>query len=1101
MSSALGSDNRGAIHEGRNLNENFPVVGLGASAGGVKPLQIFFEKMPPDTGLAFVVVMHLSPDYESNLALIIQQRTRMPVQQVTESVLVEANHVYVIPPNRHLTVVDGTLYLVKPQQPPGVRVAIDLFFRTLSVAFGPRAVCIVLSGTDSDGAIGIKHIKEQGGVTIVQDPGEAEYDSMPRSALATGMVDWVLPVAEMPARLVQFASNELRIQLPPDTPEAEETGEADAQNSGGPLTTRQTTDEADEVALHEVMRFLHAQTGHDFSHYKRATILRRVARRLQVNLLATIPAYLEFLRGHPAETPALLHDLLISVTNFFRDRDAFIAFEAHVAQLFAGKEQGEQVRVWVAGCATGEEAYSIAILLYEHASRLPSPPSIQVFASDIDEAVIRFARAGLYPLTIAVDVSAERLLRFFRKDLGRYRIKKEIRDIVLFSAHNLLKDPPFSRLDLVTCRNLLIYLKREAQERVFNIFHYALRPGGLLFLGSSESVDDAHMLFVPIDQRHRLFAYRSVTRPAWNLPPLPLLLPSSLQRSLRAAAITQHGPLSANGMAPALPPPMTPLERLPMQFGDLHLLLLERMAPPSVLVNSAYDIVHLSEHAGEFLQIAGGEPTLNLPKVVHPALRVELRAALFRASRDGVATTAPSVPLEKDGVTRLIDIHVRPARSVRAEQGFLLVLFEALQKEAGAPASIPLSAEQMTRDLDEEIQELKALSSVTAEQYEASTEELKASNEELQAMNEELRSTTEELETGKEELQSINEELTTVNHELKSSVEQVSRANSDLQNLMASTDIGTIFLDRQLHIKRFTPRVQALFNILPADIGRPLSDITHKLNYKALTEDAERVLHDLQPSEREVRSGGAWFLARMLPYRTLEDRIDGIVLTLVDITARKHAEEVRLGLKQELAILAERNRMARELHDTLAQGFTAIKLQMDAAELALPLRTQEARERIVRCREIALQSVIEARRSIQALQSPLIEDGLVPALEKLAVQTTNGIKVQCVVQGPLYSLPAAAESELYRIAQEALTNALRHGQATHIFLEISYSPTQIRLCIRDDGQGFDQNVRHDGFGIIGMRERVARLGGKLRITSPSGKGTEIRVTLTNSNAP
>jgi two-component system CheB/CheR fusion protein len=1076
--------------------DTFLVVGLGASAGGVRPLQQYFENMPPDSGMAFVVVMHLSPDHESSLAQILQQRTTMPVVQVTESVRIEANHVYVIPPNKHLAVQEGLLTLVDPQQPPGSRVAIDLFFRTLSAAFGPRAVSIVLSGADSDGSIGIKHVKEQGGITIVQDPTEAEYDSMPRTAIATGMVDWVLPVAEIPARQMEFLQNERRMHVPHDEPEIGESQQENAFNSGGPVPVEKVSSATDESALLEVMRFLHAQTGHDFLHYKRATVLRRVARRLQVNLMETIPAYLSFLRTHTAEAHALLHDLLISVTNFFRDPEAFRTLETHVPQLFAGKEPGDQVRVWVAGCATGEEAYSIAMLLHEHASRLPSPPAIQVFATDIDDEVINFARSGLYSATIEADVSPERLRRFFTRDQGRYRIKKEIREIVLFSPHNLLRDPPFSRLDLITCRNLLIYLKREAQEKVFDIFHYALRPGGMLFLGASESLDDTQMQFVPLDKRHRVFTRRAVNRPGWNLPPMPF--PSTVQAIVSAPALARP-----------LPPVTIPQELAaaaaelsskfrPLQVGELHLVLLEQVAPPSVLINSSYDIVHLSEHAGEYLQFAAGQPSINLPMVVHPDLRVELRAALFRATRTSTAITAPGVVMKRDGTTRLVDIHVRPVPQSHAGNGFLLVLFERAAEAERARATAAFSTDQIARDLEEEIQDLKIQLTATAEQYEASTEELKASNEELQAINEELRSATEELETGKEELQSINEELTTVNYELKSSVEQLGRANSDLQNLMASTEIGTIFLDRQLRIKRFTPRVQEIFNIIATDIGRPLSDITHKLNYASLSADAERVLQDLRPNEREVTSNGAWYLGRMLPYRTQDDRIDGVVLTFIDITARKHAENARVNLEQEIAVLAERNRMARELHDTLAQGFTAVKLQMDAAELALHENPEQTRERIVRCRAIAMESVLEARRSIEALQSPLMKDGLVPALQNLAEQTSNGIKVECVVRGTPCALPRKVESELFRIGQEGLTNALRHGQVSRVLLEVVFGPMDVRLRVQDDGVGFDQTLRRDGLGITGMKERAGRMGATFAVSSVPGQGTEVMVTLDNS---
>lgn len=876
----------------RDPNEPAAVVGLGASAGGVGVLQQFFDGMATDSGLAFVVVMHLSPDHESNLASVIQQKTRMPVIQVNERVKVKRNHVYVIPPNKQLVIEDSTLSLVEAQQALGRRVTIDLFFRTLAQSYGQRSVCVILSGSDSDGVIGLKHIRAQGGVTMAQDPQEAEHDSMPLTAISTGMVDWVLPVAQMPSKLLEFVHNENRIQLPPEIPEAPEPDVKVPDAPGGETISEETRDPADESALQDVLIHLRGQTGQDFTHYKRATVLRRIARRLQVNSQETIPQYLEFLRTHPAEARALLQDLLIGVTHFFRDQEAFAALEANIPQVFAGKNRSDQIRLWIAGCATGEEAYSIAMLLCEHAERLPAPPSIQIFATDVDDQAVHEARDGLYPATIEADVSQERLRRFFSPDHGRYRVKKDLREKVLFASHNLLKDAPFSRLDLVSCRNLLIYLNAKAQEQVFDIFHFALRSGGLLFIGGSETSDPGQTLFTPLDAKNRVFVRRSVARPAWKLPilPVPTFRPVAVGRLRTLPALL--GPTLREAGTATTESNYAGQERRSVLFGELHLKMLEQYGPPSVVVNEAYDIVHLSEHAGRYLHFVAGEPSANLLKVVHSSLRVELRTALFRAAQANENVVTPSHPVTRAGATEAIRLHVRPLlRQTGEGKGFYLVLFEKLTSALPLPA-VEARDEAINRDLDDEVQSLKQQLNATIEQYEASSAELKASNEELQAMNEEMRSAAEELETSKEELQSVNEELITVNHELKTSVEDLSSTNADLNNLMASTDIGTIFLDRQLRVKRFTPSAQKIFNLLPGDIERPISDITNKLAYPDFIRDAEKVLQDLSTVESEVRVGdGNWFLTRIAPYRTADDHIAGVVATFIDITRRKRAED------------------------------------------------------------------------------------------------------------------------------------------------------------------------------------------------------------------
>ncbi|MBA2272072.1 MAG: PAS domain S-box protein [Chthoniobacterales bacterium] len=905
------SDNaRDGARKRRDPNEPAAVIGIGASAGGIAPLQQFFTDMKSDTGLAFVVVMHLSPEFESELASVIQQKTSMPVMQVTEPVKVRPNHVYVIPPNHQMMFHDSTLELVPPQREKGRRITIDLFFRTLAQAYGQRAVCVILSGTDSDGAIGLKHIRAQGGLTIAQDPNEAQFDSMPATAISTGMVDWVLPVAEMPAKLVQFIENEHRMQLPPEIPEAEDDEEA----SSGESVSDVTRATEDEEAIGKVLADVRAQTGHDFSHYKRATILRRIARRLQVNSLETIPQYLDFLRTHPAESRALLQDLLIGVTHFFRDREAFAALEAHIPQLFGTKKNDDELRVWVAGCASGEEAYSIAMLLCEHAARLDDPPSVQVFATDIDDESIADARDGLYPSMIEADVSPERLREFFVRDHGRYRVRKDIREKVLFASHNLLSDAPFSRCDLISCRNLLIYLNPEVQKQVFDVFHFSLNSGGLLFLGGAENHSQALSMFAPVDPKHRLLVRRSTPRPTWKFPAVPL----------RRVEVRARRP---NGWRSRPLPPLThdiagdaadtgPLAtqaghtRREVLFGELHLRLLEQYGPPSVVVNEVHDIVHLSESAGRYLHFVAGEPTANVAKVVHPALQIELRTALFRAAqKKEIARGTPTRIELSGGAIEVITVEARPMRQGDQAAGFFLVLFNResdAQPTPDAPQAAP--AGPVSRDADEEIQFLKQQLAATVEQYEAANDELKASNEELQAMNEEMRSATEELERSKEELQSVNEELTTVNHELKSNLEEFIRTNADLNNLMASTDVGTVFLDRQLRIHRFTPAAQTIFNLIPADMGRPISDITSRLNYDGFLADVEKVLVDLHTIEREVTMGdeNEWYLTRIAPYRTSEDRIAGVVATFINVTARKQAEakmresEVRLSRALEI---------------------------------------------------------------------------------------------------------------------------------------------------------------------------------------------------------
>jgi len=867
-----------------------PLVGLGGSAGAIPALKRFFELTPVDTGQAFVVVMHLAAEHESTLAELLQRCTKMPVVQLASRTRVEPNHVYVIPPGKALKAADGDLVLGDDALTPrGRHVAIDLFFRTLADTHGPHAAAVVLSGADGDGAIGIKRVKERGGLTVAQDPQEAEHGSMPRAAIATGMVDWVLPIAEMQPRLAKYFALEKELKLPP------EDGPQPAIE--GPVSVS-----AEEAALREVLNLVRSRTGRDFSNYKRATVVRRIARRMQVNGVAELPGYLNCLRTTPGEAGALLQDLLISVTNFFRDAECFAALDAELGELFRGKGPNDTIRVWVAACATGEEAYSLAILLADRAREMDAPPMIQIFATDLDEQAIRTAREGSYPTTIEADLSEDRLRRYFLKEHRGYKVRREMREMVLFAQHDLLRDSPFSRLDLISCRNLLIYLNREAQRRVFEIFHFALLPQGRLFLGSSESAEDVGALFTVLDKKNRIYMQRPMPRVGLPVPAGTGTLALALDAQQHAAgdpgtarrAFTQLGvPAATQG----------PGERRGSAVGELHFKLIEALAPPSILVDSEYDILHISASAGRFLQYAGGEPSRNLLRAVHPSLRIELRAALYKAAQTGSRTEVLVSPVELAGENVEVEIRVSPAKAIGSDL-FLVVLGARSPggPEAGAVQPERAGVDPVARHLDRELERLKNQLRDTVEQYEASTEELKASNEELQAMNEELRSATEELETSREELQSINEELTTVNHELKGKVDELGDANSDMQNLMDATAIATVFLDRDLRINRYTPSAVSLFHLIATDLGRPLADLAMPLDYPQFSIDAARVLEKLAPVEREVGlPDGTWFLARLLPYRTIDDRIAGVVVSFIDITARKQAEEVRLWLSAVVA--------------------------------------------------------------------------------------------------------------------------------------------------------------------------------------------------------
>jgi two-component system CheB/CheR fusion protein len=837
----------------RGKNE-FLIVGIGASAGGIEALQEFFRHVPANSNMAYVVILHLSPDHDSQLAQLLQHVSAIPVYQVTKKVMVEVNTIYIVPPNKHLTMQDGFIAVSPNVTIEDRRAPIDIFFRSLAESHGSKAVCVVLSGTGANGSMGLKRIKEKGGAAFVQNPREAEFNAMPRNSIATEMVDEVLPVADIPERIIAFRKNIPTVQIP---------HEAKEQN------------EDQLLALREIFSHLRLSTGHDFTNYKRPTLLRRIERRLNIRALTDLSSYVAFLKENPDETNALLKDLLISVTNFFRDKKPFEKLEAEVIPRITDNKTSEnRVRIWVPGCATGEEAYSLAILCAEKIMGVIDAPKIQIFATDIDESAIAQAREGLYTINDAADVSAERLRLFFNKEGDQYRVRREIREMILFANHNFIKDPPFSHLDLVSCRNVMIYLNHVAQDRAMETFHFALNPGGFLFIGTSESVDGASDLYANFNRDAHIYQSRQVNVRSY---PLPSSVPSlNLER----------------------PIPATPYEKKTMEritFGDLHHRLLEEYAPPSIVLNEEYDIVHLSGNAGKYLQIAGGEISQNFLKLVKEELRLELRSALYQAVQQKIAVEARGLKVKLDHHIETVNIHVRPVlRQEDPARGFILVLIEpAADTEPHQNNEVIISPnEPISRHLEDQLVRMKGELRNAIEQHEFQQEELKASNEELQAMNEELRSAAEELETSKEELQSINEELRTVNQELKVKIEEATLSANNLQNLINSADVGTLFLDRSFRVSLFTPAARTIFNLIPSDYGRPLTDITNKLIEDNILHDAEIVMDKLTPVEREVNTKeGLVYSMRLLPYRTTEDHINGVVITFYDITERKKSEE------------------------------------------------------------------------------------------------------------------------------------------------------------------------------------------------------------------
>ena len=1058
-----------------------PVVGIGASAGGLKALQLLVEAIPADSGFAYVVILHLDPLRESRMSHLLQDRAAIPVTQLNAPAAIEANRIYVIPPDHDLAMNERILELHKRGERAG-HAPVDLFFRTLADSCGPNAVGVILSGTGADGTAGIRHIREAGGITIAQAPDEAEYDGMPVSAIASGLIDLVIPAAQIPAQLIRFRQHALQL------------GDGPAGTPNG------------KAALAQIFATLRNRTGHDFTLYKRSTVLRRLERRLRFNSVATLPEYHAVLQETGTEPQALLRDLLISVSGFFRDPAAFEDLAEQLPTIFEGKDASDAVRVWVVGCATGEEVYSIAMLLSEHAATLSEPPRLQLFATDIDESAYAGARAGLYSESAIAAVPPRRLQRFFTQEPGGYRISKSIRELVLFAGHNVLHDPPFSRMDMISCRNLFIYLQPEAQERVLETFHFASNPNGLLFLGASESVGDSS-LFTAIPKNPSSL-FRRNSSPYRVLPRI-----SAADPPPRSAQNTPGGSVPAPGFS----------------YGATHLRMLELYAAASVIINERMDVVHMSADAGRFLRLGAGEPNHNLLGLAREDLRRALRTDVHKAFEAGTAT-ARRVEMNIDGIMQQVEVHVRPSREAGGARQFALIVFDIVGRKSTLPAAPPDAGddhqEREANELHEELRRTRDLLESTSLAHDRSVAELHAVNEELRSINEEQRAATEELETGREEIQAINEELTTINQEHQSTIEELKRTNGDLQNLIESTEIGTIFLDRAMRVRRFTPVVTKLFNFVPSDRGRLLSDITHRLNYPELSDDIAHVLQTLERSERQVDDGnGGYYIARINPYHSVEGASEGAVLTFIPNTAQHRTSQAL----REATVIAESANAAKStflstLSHELRTPLNSILGYADLLEIGQPL-SPEQRRKVERIRAASWHLVAMINEILsfakldgghEAVVAEQIDACMVAREAAVLIEPAAMEKsLEIIVDTPETPLIIATDANKVRqILLNLAGNAIKYTQTGQIRLSVSPVGNRVRFTVADTGIGIPAEYLDKiferfwqvnggstrtaggmGIGLSAAREYARLLQGEVEVESTLGQGTTFRFWL------
>lgn len=848
-----------------------PVVGIGASAGGLNAFKNFLTAMPANSGIAFVLVPHLDPKHDSMMVELLARHTKMPIVEATDGMNVEANHVYVIPPNKYMTISQGVLRLTGPVERSGPQTSIDLFLRSLAQDKQEKAICIILSGTGAHGALGLKAVKASAGMAMVQEPSTAEYARMPQSAIATGLADFVLPVEKMPEELTKYVQH-LNSSV----------GSSDGKKPESP------------DQLNDILAILRLHTKYDFRCYRKRMLSRRIERRMSLNHFDQLAEYHEYLRKHPDEVKKLFRDLLISVTHFFRDPEAFHALEMEVLNpLIQSKQHDAPLRIWSVGCATGEEPYSLGILLLEQLTDAQKSCPIQIFATDVDEAALDMARQGIYPESISTDVSAERLARYFiRVNEVSYQVNKQLRDLVVYARQNLITDAPFSKIDLIVCRNVLIYLEPEIQKKVMSIFHFSLNQGGYLFLGPSETIGRHVDLFEPVSKKWRIFRRIGPVRP--ERIEVPIAPAAKLPVSVKANPL--HAPIKHG------------------TFAELtHRLLLDQYAPAAVLINRKYEILYFFGATDRYLSVPSGEPTQDLMLLARDGLRTKLRSSIHKAIRENCPVTLADAHVKHNDGNQSVIVTIRPVQGLQGADGHLLITFQDSPQDYSSPRRPRKGQEEsLVQQLEYELKATREDLQSTVEELESSNEELKVSNEEVMSMNEELQSSNEELETSKEELQSLNEELSTVNNQLQDKVADLEKTNNDMANLLSCSEVGILFLDNHNRIKRFTPPTKKLYNLISSDLERPLNDITPKFHDHTFQQSIDLVNRHLSSLEKQLKAqDGSFWNCRITPYRTLDNHIEGVVLTFTDISQVKKADEQA----QRLAALLRDSNDAIVVHD------------------------------------------------------------------------------------------------------------------------------------------------------------------------------------------
>ena len=845
---------------------DFPIIGIGASAGGLDALEQFFENMPIDSGMAFVVIQHLDPDHAGIMPELLQRITSMKVFQASDRLAVKPNHVYVIPPNKSMSILSGSLFLFDPIEARGLRLPIDYFFKSLANDQKEKCAGIILSGMGSDGSLGIRKLKEMNAVVLVQEPSSAKFDGMPRSAINAVRVDVVAPAIELPIKLINCLRH---------IPE---------------LSSNLKTDIKDTSNIEKIIILLRAQTGHDFSLYKKNTLFRRIERRMNVHQIEKIHNYVRFLQENPKEIEILFKELLIGVTSFFRDESVWEKLKTDIfPQLFDEFPTGYVFRAWVTACSTGEEAYTLAIVFKEAYEKIQLNKnfSLQIFATDLEIDAIEIARRAEYPANIVNDVLPERISLFFTKNKIGYKINSSIREMVVFAPQNVIKDPPFTKLDFLSCRNMLIYMESELQIRLMSLFHYSLNPGGIMLLGSAENESSGNGYFTLMESKLKFFK-RSVLPKTTALTNFPS---SFSQTKIPLTEVQQK--------------PMKEIENI-QTLADR--LLLQRFSPASVLINEKGDILYITGKTGKYLEPAAGKANMNIFAMAREGLNTMLTGAIRKAKQSFEPIFLKKLKVGTNGGTQYVDITIQQIEKPEILKGSIILVFSdiitpVIEKQNRKSSGKISSVQQ--KELENELQRVNEELQGTREEMQTSQEELKSTNEELQSTNEELQSTNEELTTSKEEMQSLNEELQTVNLELQSKIGDFVLANNDMINLLNSTDIATLFLDKELNIRRFTDQISKIVNLRPVDIGRPFTDLVNNLEYPDIANHAKEVLKTLIFKETAISTkAGNWFNVRIMPYRTFDDKIDGLVITFIDITVAKKLE---IELNKTVELLREHN--------------------------------------------------------------------------------------------------------------------------------------------------------------------------------------------------